>query len=80
VAVDDIRAQLRELEADVELEVVRVADANFPTPTAFGAWLRGVLEEEQCRAREAAEAEAVARSRELLGQLGRLQKVQAALT
>jgi hypothetical protein len=139
VAVDDIRAQLREAEADLVLEVIRVAmtrpaevaravvqatganlvvltrgggegvhsldnedliravaaspvpvavaaghasdyrvvgrvaDAAFATPTAFGGWLRGVLDEARRRARDA----------ELLGPsqvvLDRLRALEAAV-
>src|SRR5262249_55614582 len=62
-----------------DLVLDRVADATFPTPTGFGAWLRHQLEERRDRATEAAEAAAVTRSRELLDQLGRPQQTQAAL-
>jgi exonuclease VII large subunit len=57
----------------------RVADARFPTPTAFGSWLRNCLEEKRNRAREVAEAEVVSRSQELLDRLARLERMQAAL-
>jgi hypothetical protein len=55
------------------------ADVSFPKPTALGAWLRSVVEEKRDRARQVAEAEAVERAGGLMEQLGRLQKVQAAL-
>jgi exonuclease VII large subunit len=62
-----------------DLVLGRVADASFPTPTAFGAWLRSALEEKRGRARQAAEAEAIVRSQELLGRLGQVQRLQASL-
>jgi exodeoxyribonuclease VII large subunit len=37
-----------------DLVLNRVADVSFPTPTAFGAWLRGVVDEKRDRARQAA--------------------------
>jgi hypothetical protein len=142
VAVDDVRVQLKELESDGTLEVVRVpigrpaevvkalrnaaadavvltrgggegvnvldgeglidavaaspvpvavalghatddlvlgrfADPCFPTPTAFGAWLRSRLEQKHRHARDVAEAEAVSGSQELLGRLERTQAVVA---
>jgi hypothetical protein len=49
-----------------------VADAAFPTPTAMGVWLRNALKEKRRRA-EAAEAEAIGSTRELLARLERLQ-------
>ena len=139
VAVDDIRAQLREAEEEVELRVVRVsmhrpeevaravrqagdahlvavtrgggqdvheleadeligavasspvpvvaalghapddlvlgrvADAAFPTPTAFGAWLRACVDEKRARARRLKEAEVLERTDGLLRQLEALQ-------
>jgi hypothetical protein len=72
------RAELLAFAA-ADLVLGRVADASFPTPTAFGAWLRAALEEKRGRARQAAEAEAIARSQELLGQLGRVQRLRASL-
>ncbi len=36
-----------------DLVVGRVADAAFPTPTAFGGWLRGAVDAARRRAREA---------------------------
>jgi exodeoxyribonuclease VII large subunit len=62
-----------------DLVLNRVADVSFPTPTALGAWLRGVVEEKRDRARQAQEAEAIEKAGGLMEQLGRLQKVQAAL-
>jgi exodeoxyribonuclease VII large subunit len=62
-----------------DLVLGRVADACFATPTAFGAWLRGGLEEKRARARQVQEAEALAGSRDLLAQLGQLQRVRASL-
>jgi hypothetical protein len=62
-----------------DLVLNRVADVSFPTPTALGAWLRSVVEEKRDRARQVAEAEAVERADGLMEQLGRLEKVQAAL-
>jgi exonuclease VII large subunit len=62
-----------------DLVLNRVVDVSFPTPTALGAWLRSVVEEKRDRARQVAEAEAVERASGLMDQLGRLQKLQAAL-
>ncbi len=52
-----------------DLVLSPVADASFPTPTAFGAWLRSLLEERQARAQEAAQAAVLTHSRELLEQV-----------
>jgi exonuclease VII large subunit len=138
VAVDDIRSQLREAEADLDLQVVqvpmsrpaevtaaplgagnahavivtrgggegvhvldddliravaaspvfvavalghasddlvigRVADANFPTPTAFGAWLRSAVDEKRARHRQVAEGKLLLQSQSLVDQLKGLQ-------
>jgi ferric-dicitrate binding protein FerR (iron transport regulator) len=53
------------------------ADASFPTPTAFGAWLRSLLERRRDLEREAALAGEVGRSRDLLGRLDELQKARS---
>ncbi len=62
-----------------DLVLGRVADASFPTPTAFGAWLRSLLEERQSWAQEAAQAAVLTQSRELLEQVRRLQRIQGSL-
>jgi exonuclease VII large subunit len=62
-----------------DLVLGRVADGCFATPTAFGAWLRGCLEEKRTRARAVQEAEVVTHSQELLGQLAKLQGIQTSL-
>jgi exonuclease VII large subunit len=59
-----------------DLVLGRVADACFATPTAFGTWLRGCLEEKRARARQVREAEVLAGSRDLLAHLGQLQGLQ----
>ncbi len=62
-----------------DLVLGRVADASFPTPTAFGAWLRSLLEERQARAQEAAQAAVLTQSRDLLEQVKQLQRIQGSL-
>jgi hypothetical protein len=62
-----------------DLVLNRVADVSFSTPTALGPWLCSVAEEKRDRARQVAEAEAGERAGGLVEQLGRLQKLQAAL-
>ena len=57
----------------------RVADACFPTPTALGAWLRDAAGQKRLRARQQEEARLLARSLELLGQLGQLQAARKAV-
>jgi hypothetical protein len=59
--------------------VGRVADASFPTPTAFGAWLRSLLARRRDLEREAALAAEVGRSRDLMGRLDELQRVRSSL-
>jgi exodeoxyribonuclease VII large subunit len=56
-----------------DLVVGRVADASFPTPTAFGAWLRSVVQEKQPRAGLAEEAKLLLQSQAVLEQLRGLQ-------
>jgi exodeoxyribonuclease VII large subunit len=56
-----------------DLGLGRVADASFSTPTAFGAWLRSLLDRRRDLEREAALAAEVGRSRGLLGRLDELQ-------
>src|SRR5262245_55509782 len=52
--------------ASDDLVLGRVADASFPTPTTFGAWLRACVEEKRARARRLKEAEVLERSEGLL--------------
>ena len=52
-----------------DLVLGRAADASFPTPTAFGAWLRAALDDRRAQARRAAEANALLRSQAILDQL-----------
>jgi hypothetical protein len=56
-----------------------VADASFPPPTALGAWLREAVEGKRAHAREVEEARLLKESRELLGQLGQVPALRAAL-
>src|SRR5262245_9405853 len=65
--------------ASDDLVVARVADTSFPTPTALGSFLRQTAEARRLRARQAEEARLLAQSQELLGQLGELGRVRAAL-
>jgi len=62
-----------------DLVLGRVADASFPTPTAFGSWLRSLLERRRDLEREAALAEEVGRSCDLMGRLDGLQRVCSSL-
>jgi exodeoxyribonuclease VII large subunit len=62
-----------------DLVLGRVADASFPTPTAFGAWLRSLLVRRRDLEREAVLAGEVSRSRDLLRRLDELQKVRSSL-
>ena len=56
-----------------DLVLGRVADISFPTPTAFGSWLRSVVEEKRTRQRRVADAELLLHSQTILDQLRRLQ-------
>lgn len=60
-----------------DLVLGRVADADFPTPTAFGAWLRSVLDDRRVRRRQAQEAEQLLRSQAVLDQLRDLRSAVA---
>jgi hypothetical protein len=57
----------------------RVADLSFPTPTAFGAWLRAELERKEARAREAEQVRQVERQPGVLGELGALRRASEEL-
>jgi Exonuclease VII, large subunit len=52
----------------------RVADLSFPTPTAFGAWLRAELERKEARAREVEQIRQVERQPGVLGELEALRR------
>jgi exonuclease VII large subunit len=59
--------------ASDDLVVGRVADAAFPTPTAFGVWLRSVIEEKRARHIQAEEGKLLLQSQSVLDQLRGLQ-------
>jgi exonuclease VII large subunit len=59
--------------ASDDLVLGRVANASFPTPTAFGAWLRTCVDKKRARARRLKEAEVRERTEGLLRQLEALQ-------
>jgi exonuclease VII large subunit len=59
--------------ASDDLVLGRVADASFPTPTAFGAWLRSVLEDRRTQDLRAEEAGLLLQSRVILVQLRSIQ-------
>jgi exodeoxyribonuclease VII large subunit len=59
--------------ASDDLVVGRVADAAFPTPTAFGVWLRAVVEEKRARHVQAEEGKVLLQSQSLVEQLRGLQ-------
>ena len=52
-----------------DLVLGRVADASFPTPTGFGAWMRVALDDRRAQQRRAEEAESLLQSQEILDQL-----------
>ncbi len=60
-----------------DLVLGRVADINFPTPTAFGGWLRSVVDEKRSRERQVADAELLLHSQAILDQLRGLQSAVA---
>jgi len=51
-----------------------VADSSFPTPTAFGAWVKNTLEQRRAHFRQAEEAEAVEGAQGLKARLQALQE------
>ena len=60
-----------------DLVLGRVADASFPTPTAFGAWLRATLDDRRAHKRRAEESDSLLRSQEILEQLRDLRAAAA---
>src|SRR5262245_35790010 len=60
--------------ASDRLVLDEVADSSFPTPTAFGAWVKNTLEQRRAHLRQAEEAKAVEGAQGLKAQLQALQE------
>jgi hypothetical protein len=57
----------------------KVADFSFPTPTAFGVWLRNTVEQKRAREQEVRQASALQEARTFQQQLQRMEEANKAL-
>jgi regulator of replication initiation timing len=65
--------------ASDNLVLSRVADASFPTPTAFGNWLRSIVDQKRAQVRQTEAAKQIDQTKGLLEQVGTLKGQAKAL-